>query len=121
MDSRMSNITRLLTWALFFTFVTAIHAQSQPARPAQSDYVVGPHDVVMITSYDQSDLTGKFTVETDGTFSYPLIGRIRAGGLTLRELEASLKKRLKDGGFFVNPQLTVVAEEDKSQRYLVVG
>jgi polysaccharide export outer membrane protein len=117
----MSNITRLLTWALFFTFVTAIHAQSQSARPAQSDYVVGPHDVVMITSYDQSDLTGKFTVETDGTFSYPLIGRIRAGGLTLRELEASLKKRLKDGGFFVNPQLTVVVEEYKSQRYFVVG
>src|SRR4051794_14247544 len=121
MDFRMSAATRLLTWALFFTFVTAIHAESQSARPTRNDYVVGPHDVVMITSYDQPDLTGKFTVETDGTFSYPLIGRISAGGLTLRELEASLKKRLKDGGFFVNPQLTVAVEEYKSQRYFVVG
>jgi polysaccharide export outer membrane protein len=92
-----------------------------PAANVQADYVVGAADVLTITSYDQNDLTGKFTVEADGTFTYPLIGRFRAGGLTLREIEDGLKKALRTGGFFVNPQLTVAVEQYKSQKIYIVG
>jgi polysaccharide export outer membrane protein len=86
-----------------------------------TDYRVGPQDVLTITSYDQADLSGKFTVEADGTFTYPLIGRVKAGGLTLRGLEESLKTRLKDEGFFRNPQVTVSVETYKSQKVYVIG
>src|SRR5215510_9818436 len=86
-----------------------------------TDYRVGPQDVLTITSYDQADLSGKFTVEADGTFTYPLIGRVKAGGLTLRGLEESLKARLKDEGFFRNPQVTVSVEIYKSQKVYVIG
>jgi polysaccharide export outer membrane protein len=86
-----------------------------------TDYRVGPQDVLTITSYDQADLSGKFTVETDGTFTYPLIGRVKAGGLTLRGLEESLKARLKDEGYFRNPQVTVSVETYKSQKVYVIG
>jgi polysaccharide export outer membrane protein len=89
--------------------------------PAVTDYVVGPQDVLTITSYDQADLSGKFTLEADGTFTFPLIGRIKAGGLTLRALEDSLKKRLKDEGYFKNPQITVSVEQYRSQKVFVVG
>ena len=51
----------------------------------------------------------------------PLIGRVKAGGLTLRALEAALKKRLKDEGFFNNPQITVSVETYKRQKIFVVG
>ena len=96
-------------------------AQERPAPPPITDYIVGPQDVLTITSYDQADLSGKFTLEADGTFTYPLIGRVSAGGLTLRALEAALKKRLKDEGFFRNPQITVSVETYKSQKIFVVG
>src|SRR5712691_10924328 len=86
-----------------------------------SNYVVGPGDVLTITSYDQGDLSGRFTLDADGTFTYPLIGRVRAGGLTLRDVEASLKLQLTDGGFFRNPQITVAVEIYKSQKVFVVG
>jgi len=86
-----------------------------------TDYRVGPQDVLTITSYDQADLSGKFTVETDGTFTYPLIGRVKAGGLTLRGLEESLKARLKDEGYFRNPQVTVSVETYNSQKVYVSG
>ena len=86
----------------------------------QADYVVGPQDVLTITVWDQEDLVGKFAVETDGTFTFPLIGRLKAGGLTLRALETELKRRLADG-FFVNPQVTVAVEQYRSQRVFVVG
>ena len=101
-----------------------LSAQEVATRPAQrvyTDYVVGSQDVLTITSYDQADLSGKFTIEADGTFTYPLIGRFKAGGLTLRAVEEGLKKRLKDEGFFKNPQITVAVETYKSQKFFIVG
>ena len=62
----------------------AAQTSARSEGPPPTDYVVGPQDMLTITSYDQADLSGKFAVEADGTFTYPLIGRVRAGGLTLR-------------------------------------
>jgi polysaccharide export outer membrane protein len=94
--------------------------QTLPAAPV-TDYVVGAQDVLMITCYDQADLSGKFAVEADGTFTFPLIGRVKGGGLTLRQLEAQVKKQLIDDGYFRNPQITVAVETYKSQKIFVVG
>jgi polysaccharide export outer membrane protein len=84
------------------------------------DYVIGPHDVLSIQVFDQADLGGKYSVETDGTFSFPLIGRVTAAGLTLRKFETELKKKLADG-YFRNPQVTVAIEQYRSQYVLVMG
>jgi polysaccharide export outer membrane protein len=99
----------LVAWA------TGVAAQSPP-----TDYVVGPQDVLMVQVFDQADLGGKYTVEADGTFSFPLIGRIAAGGLTLRQVERELKKQLADG-YFTNPQVAVAVEQYRSRRVFVVG
>jgi len=111
--------------ALFALLALAVSlsAQAPPAQqpPVPTDYVVGAQDVLTITSYDQADLSGKFTLEADGTFTYPMIGRVKAGGLTLRALEAAIKKQLVDLGFFRNPQITVSVETYKSQRIFIVG
>src|SRR5919198_1112897 len=95
-------------------------AQTRPSGPA-ADYIVGAQDVLTITCYDQTDLTGKFTVETDGTFSYPLIGRVKVGGLTLRQVESEVKTRLVSDGYFRNPQITVSVDTYKSQKVFIVG
>jgi len=108
----------LTLWA---TALAADAGAQQPPAAAQASYVVGPQDVLIITSYDQPELTGKFTVEIDGTFSYPLIGRVRVGGMTLRDVEGLLRKTLIDQGFFVDPQVTVAVETYRSQKIYVVG
>ena len=95
-------------------------AQTRPSGPA-ADYIVGAQDVLTITCYDQADLSGKFTVETDGTFSYPLIGRVKVGGLTLRQVESEVKTRLVGDGYFRKPQITVSVDTYKSQKVFVVG
>ena len=104
---------------LVLAMCAAVFAQG--SAPAFTDYVVGPQDVLTITSYDQADLSGKFAVEADGTFTYPLIGRLTAGGLSLRALEMGLKKRLKEEVFFNDPQVTVAVETYKSQKLFIVG
>ena len=77
----VTNIVALLV------LVVALQPAALHAQP--TDYVIGPQDVLMIESFDQEDLGGKFPVDSDGTFTFPLIGRVKAGGLTLRELEAN--------------------------------
>ena len=115
--------------ALAFAHASPVEliAQAVSSTPASgppasfTDYVVGPQDVLTITSYDQADLSGKFAIEADGTFTYPLIGRVNAGGMTLRSLEGVIEKRLQDEDYFKNPQVTVAVETYKSQRVFIVG
>jgi len=113
----MAHARTLLTTVLVLaTVVAAMHAAPQSA----ANYVIGPQDVLSIQIYDQPEIGGKYTVEADGTFTFPLIGRIKAGGLTLRDFEAELKKRLADG-YFRNPQVSVGVEQYRSQRIFVLG
>jgi polysaccharide biosynthesis/export protein len=107
--------------ALLLVLACAIGTRLAAQTPPVNDYVIGPQDVLTITSYDQADLTGKFTVEADGTFTFPMIGRFKAGGSTLRQVETQLKKQLKDEGYFNNPQITVSVETYRSQKIFIVG
>jgi polysaccharide export outer membrane protein len=108
----------MATNVLALLLVVALQAAAMQGQP--SDYVIGPQDILTINSFDQEDLGGKYPVDSDGTFTFPLIGRVKAGGLTLRELESELKRLLKDG-FFKNPQLSVGVEQYRSQKIHVVG
>lgn len=87
---------------------------------AQNDYVVGAQDVLAVTVFGESELSGKYTVEQDGTFTFPQLGRVKAGGLTLRALEQELKTKLADG-YLKNPQVAVAVETYRSQRIIVMG
>ena len=56
----------------------------------------------------------------DGTLTFPLIGRVKVGGLSLRGVETELKKQLANG-YLKNPQVSVAVEQFKSQRIFVMG
>ena len=114
MSRRFAVLNALALTAAVLT--TSLEAQGQ----SSAAYIIGPQDVLAIQVFDQADLGGKYTVETDGTFSFPLVGRVTAGGLTLRNFESELRKQLADG-YFKNPQVTVAVVEYRSQRLYVLG
>lgn len=86
----------------------------------QTDYVIGAQDVVNVTVFGEPELSGKYTVEQDGTFTFPQLGRVKAGGATLRALEQELKRQLADG-YLKNPQVAAAIETYRSQTILVLG
>jgi polysaccharide export outer membrane protein len=100
--------------------VLTLSAPRVALTQSAGDYVIGAQDVLSIAVFDQTDLGGKYAVELDGSFTFPLVGRVQAGGLTIRNFEGELKKRLADG-FFKNPQVTVAIEQYRSQRVFVTG
>jgi polysaccharide export outer membrane protein len=116
LDPRTHRAGALLSIALFAALCWPVGAGAQ----APAHYVVGPDDVLAISVFGQADLTGKFNVETDGTFSYPLIGRVEAGGRTLRVIEVEVRDRLADG-FLRDPQVTASVAEYRSQQVFVLG
>ena len=97
-------------------------AATDARRPvaAAPDYNIGPEDVLAVTVYDEPDLSGKYPVELDGTFTFPYIGRVTAAGLTIRAFEQTLRDRLAEG-FFKNPQIAVTVETYRSRRVFVLG
>ena len=87
-----------------------------------ADYVVGPQDVLSVNVLGEAELTKKYTVGNDGAFDFPHIGRIEAKGLTLRNLEELIGRRLVEGKFFVaRPQITIEVEQFRSQKVWVTG
>lgn len=93
-----------------------------PTSPAaQTSYVLGPQDVLNISVLGETDLSRKYTIEQDGSFTFPLIGRVTARGLTLRDLEQELKKKLVTGGYLKNPEVSVAVDAYQSQRVMVWG
>ncbi len=111
--------TAFVRSTIVLTLVAAV-AGPPPAAAQVEDYLIGPQDSLAIAVWNQADLTGVYAVEADGTFTFPLVGRVQAGGLTLRQFEAELT-RLLDDGFLKSPQVTVAVEEYRSQRIFVVG
>src|SRR5260221_14485986 len=105
---------------LFFLILLCVATLEINAR-AQTDYTIRPQDVLTITVFGEAELSGKYTVEQDGTFTFPQVGRVKAGGLTLRGVEQELKKLLSDGQILRNPQVAVAIENYRSQRILVLG
>ena len=95
----------------------------QSANPAlAAEYIVGPQDRLAITVFDEPTLTKTVTVDSDGSFDFPLIGRVTARGMSVRQIAADLKKRLgPPNGFLVNPQVNIEVETYRSQVVYVNG
>jgi polysaccharide export outer membrane protein len=91
-----------------------------PVVPAPLSYVIGPQDSIRITVFDEAELSGTYRVESDGMLMFPLVQRVPASGLTLREFQERLTKQLS-AGFIRNPQVRVEIDQYKSQSVFVMG
>ena len=78
----------------------------QPVKLEEQPYRLGPNDKVKITVFRHEDLSGEFTIDGNGYLSMPLIGEVKAAGLTARELEEELERRYADG-YLVDPKVSV--------------
>ena len=109
---------RLCTGTLCLTLMVCSLVRVGVAQVAA--YVVGPQDVLQVAVFNQPELTGKFTVGADGSFTFPHVGSIKAAGLTARELETALTTALSKN-VLRNPQVTVSIDTYRSQQFFVIG
>jgi protein involved in polysaccharide export with SLBB domain len=105
---------RLALRALACAMVVAIgfggSADAAPgaASPAfgGADYHLGTGDKVRVTIFGEADLSGEFQVDATGVVRLPMIGQVKAGGLTAHDLEGNIRAALADG-YINDPRVAV--------------
>ena len=95
-------------------------AQAAPAGVAP-EYRLGQGDVVRITVYQNPDLTLETRVTEAGVISYPLLGNIRIGGLSVTAAEKLVADGLRGGNFVKQPQVNVVVVQVRGNQANVLG
>ena len=111
-------LARLLPLALIGALLGCGSAPNESPRPEiASDvasnvslaeaYHLDSGDRLRITVFRHEDLSGEFVLDGNGNLALPLIGEVRGGGRTLRELESQIETAFTDGGFLVTPQVGV--------------
>ena len=97
---------------LIFNFPAQTRGSPEGTAFSSSDreYVISSDDVIETTVFGEPDLSAISKVAQDGTIAYPLLGNIRAAGLTVRELERNITDLLAED-YMVSPQVSVFVKE----------
>lgn len=83
------------------------------------EFVLGPRDEIEVFVWHHPDLSRTVVVDPTGSFSYPLVGTLRAGGLTGEGLATQIREGLAK--YLVDPQVTVTVKSTRSQKVFVLG
>jgi polysaccharide export outer membrane protein len=78
----------------------------EPAVIQDAGYVLGSGDKIRVITFGEDSLTGEFFVGSQGQVSLPLIGDIKAGGLTIAQFTEQVTKALANG-FLKEPRVSV--------------
>lgn len=102
--------------------VSAASPVNPAADPTQriTDYQIGASDLLEISVFQVPDMSRTVRVNSHGLISLPLIGAVKAGGLTAQELEAAIAQKLAES-LLQDPQVSVFIKEFVSQRVTVEG
>jgi polysaccharide biosynthesis/export protein len=80
-----------------------------PPPPANAPYRLASGDRLRVIVFGQDNLSNSFSVDSAGVIAMPLIGRVRAQGLTTAELEHAIAARLRQG-YIRDPSVSVEVE-----------
>jgi protein involved in polysaccharide export with SLBB domain len=94
-----------------------------PTAPSvgTDDTSLGAGDTFEIRVYGEKELSGKYSVESDGTVDFPLIGRVTVDGLEPAQVSDEIEIRLKDSEILKSPQVSVLVTNYGSKRISVMG
>lgn len=92
---------------------------STPIINQNNPFVLGPEDLLTISVWGNKELTTEMPVRPDGFISYPLIGDIKALGLTPSQLKDEITKRLRK--YITDASVTVVVKTINSINISVAG
>jgi polysaccharide export outer membrane protein len=76
--------------------VLALLVIPDKSRGQAADYIIGKGDQLLVTVWGYNEFTTTQTVRDNGTITIPLLGDLKAGGLTKDEFIGNLKKRLAE-------------------------
>lgn len=101
-----------------------LHAQqgaAPSATAAPAEYRVGGGDLLRVNVFQNPELTLETRVTETGSISYPLLGSVKVGGMTVGAAEKAISDGLRNGGFVRQPQVTIVVLQVRGNQVSVLG
>jgi polysaccharide biosynthesis/export protein len=97
---------------------TAVATAAVAAKP---DYTLGAGDTIRVQVFQNADLTLETRVSENGSITYPLIGSVELGGLSIDRAEKKIADALQRGGFIQKPQVNIVLLQIRGNQVAVLG
>jgi len=112
---------RILVLACVCAFQVALAQSGPPSIVGEgSSFVLGPDDQITIRGVEIEEIAEKpFQVGQDGLITLPLVGVMKAGGMSLRDFEAALTTRLSE--IIRHPAVSVTVTGYGSQPVSILG
>jgi polysaccharide export outer membrane protein len=82
--------------------------------------MLGVNDLIEIRVYGETELTRVYRINTSGSITFPIAGKIKVIDRSINELTKEIEKRLKTN-FFKNPQVTIFLKESNSRNVYILG
>lgn len=121
---QQKNFARAFVALILMALIGLCQAQAQPAAPGQpnkNDYVLGAGDVIKVTVFQSPDLSIEARVSESGMVTFPLLGPVRLGGLTIGQAEKRLADGLREGNFLKAPQVSILVTQLRGNQASVLG
>ncbi|HMC16017.1 MAG TPA: polysaccharide export protein EpsE [Albitalea sp.] len=106
-------------WLLALTLCASAFAQGADVKAAE--HVLGAADVIRVTVFQNPELSVETRISEQGVISYPLLGNVALAGLSVSQGEQKIAKALRDGGFVLKPQVSILLLQIRSALVSVLG
>ena len=90
------------------------------AEAVDSTYILRPNDVIRMAVYEEPDLSVQVRILKTGQASFPLIGSVEVGGVTVASAAAAIRD-LYAKDYLVDPKLTLTVDEYATEYISVIG
>lgn len=108
----MSHRLKYCVFCFFVFFQTSGYAEEYV-------YTVNPGDVIGISVWKEEDLIRELRVLPDGHISFPLVGEIKAAGLTLSQIKEQIVTKLSE--YISDPVVNVFVNSVEGNKVYVIG
>lgn len=106
---------RLVNWLFATALVLTMGAASAAEVP------LGPGDVIKLSVYGNPDLALETRISETGTITFPLLGQVNIGGLSVAAAEKKIGGLLESGGYLKKAQVNMIVTTLQSQQVAVLG
>jgi polysaccharide export outer membrane protein len=109
---------------LFRTTIALVLAACTSAATlaaAPPDYKLAAGDSIKVQVYQNPDLTVEARVSENGTISYPLVGSVAIGGMSIPQAEKTVASALERGKILKQPQVNILLLQVRGNQVSVLG
>lgn len=93
------------------------HAQADARR----EYAIGAGDSLKITVFQSPELSLEARVNENGSISFPLLGQVKLGGLSVTQAEKTIGDGLRAGNYLKQPQVIIAITQVRAHQASVLG